>query len=213
MRDFNLDVNDRIEVVVEDKSYKTLVVDVQEDFLKINIPVHNGDYLMLHTGEKIEMNSYLDENRCFNFHSEVISRGKEGTIVYYKISTPFDIKKIQRRNFFRVGLLDTIEYKNITNINKGDIDNIPYKEALMVDLSGGGLKLKTKDDIKKDDMLLISMMIKDTLIELKADVVRVENTVEKENVCGVRFLDITEAQIDIIIQELFEIVRRQRAKL
>lgn len=213
MRDFNLDVNDRIEVVVGDKSYKTLVVDVQEDFLKINIPVFNGDYLMLHTGEKIEMNSYLDENRCFNFHSEVISRGKEGSIIYYKISTPFNIKKIQRRNFFRVGLLDTIEYKNITNVNKEDIDNLPYKEALMVDLSGGGLRLKTKDDIKKDDVLLISMMIKDTQIELKADVVRVENTEQKENVCGVRFLNITEAQIDIIIQELFEIVRRQRAKL
>lgn len=213
MRDFNLDVNDRIEVVVGDKSYKTLVVDIQEDFLKINLPVYNGDYLMLHSGEKIEMNSYLDENRCFNFRSEVISRGKEGSIIYYQISTPFDIKKIQRRNFFRVGLLDTIEYKNITNINKEDIDNIPYKEALMVDLSGGGLKLKTKDDIKKDDILLISMMIKDTLIELKSDVVRVENTAEKDNVCGVRFLDITEAQIDIIIQELFEIVRRQRAKL
>lgn len=213
MRDFNLDVNDRIEVVVGDKSYKTLVVDVQEDFLKINIPVFNGDYLMLHTGEKIEMNSYLDENRCFNFHSEVISRGKEGSIIYYKISTPFNIKKIQRRNFFRVGLLDTIEYKNITNLNKEDIDNLPYKEALMVDLSGGGLRLKTKDGIKKDDVLLISMMIKDTQIELKADVVRVENTDQKENVCGVRFLNITEAQIDIIIQELFEIVRRQRAKL
>lgn len=213
MRDFNLDVNDRIEVVVGDKSYKTLVVDVQEDFLKINIPVFNGDYLMLHTSEKIEMNSYLDENRCFNFHSEVISRGKEGSIIYYKISTPFNIKKIQRRNFFRVGLLDTIEYKIITNVNKEDIDNLPYKEALMVDLSGGGLRLKTKDDIKKDDVLLISMMIKDTLIELKADVVRVENTEQKENVCGVRFLNITEAQIDIIIQELFEIVRRQRAKL
>lgn len=213
MRDFNLDVNDRIEVVVGDKSYKTLVVDIQEDFLKINIPVFNGDYLMLHTGEKIEMNSYLDENRCFNFHSEVISRGKEGSIIYYKISIPFDVKKIQRRNFFRVGLLDTIEYKNITNVNKEDIDNIPYKEALMVDLSGGGLKLKTKDAIKKDDVLLISMMIKDTLIELKSDVVRVENTEQKDYVCGVKFLNITEAQIDIIIQELFEVVRRQRAKL
>lgn len=213
MRDFKLDVNDRIEVVAGDKSYKSLIVDIQDDFLKINLPVYNGDYLMLHSGEKIEMNSYLDENRCFNFHSQVISRGKEGSIIYFKISIPFDIKKIQRRNFFRVGLLDTIEYKNITNINKEDIDNIPYKEALMVDLSGGGLKLKTKDDIKKDDVLLISIIIKDTLIELKSDVVRVEKTEEKDNVCGVRFLDITEAQIDIIIQELFEIVRRQKAKL
>lgn len=213
MNDFNLEVNDRVEVVIDDKSYKTLVVDVQDDFLRINVPVYNGNYLMLHQGENIEMNSYLDENRCFNFHSKVISRGKEGNIIYYEISIPFNIKKIQRRNFFRVGLLDTIEYKNITNISEEEFNNIPYKEALMVDLSGGGLKLKTKEDINKGDMLLVNIMIKKIQIELKCDVVRIENTANKEKLCGVRFLDITETQIDIIIQELFEIVRRQRARL
>ena len=213
MDDFNLKVNDRIEVVVEEKAYKTLIIDVQDDFLRINLPVNDGEYLMVHINEKIEMNSYLDEGRCFNFYSKVISRGKEGNIIYYKISKPFDIKKIQRRNFFRVGLLDTIEYKIITDINKEEFDSVPYKEAFMVDLSGGGLKLKVKDDIKKDDLLLIKMRIKGIEIELKCDIVRIENTADKEKLCGLKFLDITPVQTDIIIQELFEIVRKQRAKL
>ena len=180
MKDFNLKVNDRIEVIVEKKAYKTLIIDMQDDFLRINLPVNDGEYLMVHINEKIEMNSYLDEGRCFKFYSKVISRGKEGNIIYYKISKPFDIKKIQRRNFFRVGLLDKIEYKIITNINKEDFDSVPYKDGLMVDLSGGGLKLKVKDDIKKDDLLLIKMTIKEIEIELKCDIVRIENTAEKE---------------------------------
>jgi c-di-GMP-binding flagellar brake protein YcgR len=213
MDDFNLKINDRIEVVTEEKTYKTLIIDIQEDFLRINLPVNDGEYLMVHTNEKIEINSYLDEGRCFSFYSKIISRGKEGNIIYYKISKPFDIKKIQRRNFFRVGLLDTIEYKKVTHINKEEFDSVPYKEAFMVDLSGGGLKLKVKDDITKEDLLLVKMRIKGIEIELKCDIVRIENTADKEKLCGLKFLDITPVQTDIIIQGLFELVRKQRAKL
>lgn len=211
MNNFNLEINDRIEVFVGDKAYKALIIDIQDDFLRINAPVNDGEYLMLHSGEKIEMNSYLDDNRCFNFHSEVISRGKEGSIIYFQISIPFDVRKIQRRNFFRVGLVSPIEYKKITNIDVEEIDSVPYKDALMVDLSAGGLKLKTKDDINKDDLLLINMKVKELQVELKCDIVRIENTPDKEKLCGLRFLDITAAQSEKIIQELFEIMRKQRA--
>ena len=213
MEDFNLKINDRIEVIIDRKSYKTLIIDVQDDFLRINLPVNEGEYLMVHVNERIEMNSYLDEGRCYKFYSKVISRGKEGNIIYYKISKPFDIKKIQRRSFFRVGLLDTIEYKIITNIDKEDVDNVPYKDGFMVDLSGGGLKLKVKDEIKRDDLILIRMVIKGAEIEVKCDIVRIENTADKEKLCGLRFLNITPAQTDAIIQGLFEIVRKQRSKL
>ena len=213
MDDFNLKINDRVEVVVEEKAYKTLILDIQDDYLKINLPVLDSEYLMLHVNEKIEVNSYLDENRCFKFYCNVISRGKEGNVIYYKVSNPFDIKKMQRRNFFRVGLFNLIEYKIITNINETEIDSVPYKEGYMIDLSGGGLKLKVKDDINKDDIVLISMTIKNIKIELKCDIIRIENTADKEKLCGLKFLDITPVQTDIIIHALFEIVRKQRAKL
>lgn len=212
VEDFKLKVNDRIEVLVDKKAYKTSIIDVQDEFLSINLPVIDGEYLMIHANEKVEMNSYLDEGRCFNFYSKLISRGKEGNIIYYKISKPFDIKKIQRRNFFRVDLLNTVKYKIITNNNKDELDIVPYKEALMVDLSGGGLKLRVKDDIKREDLILISMTIKEIEIKLKCDVVRIESTADKDKLCGLKFIDISPAQTDIIIHGLFELVRKQRAK-
>ena len=213
MNNFNLEINDRIEVLVEEKTYKALIIDIQDEFLRINVPVNDGEYLMLHSGERVEVNSYSEEDRCYNFHAEVISRGKEGNIMYFKISIPYDIKKIQRRNFFRVGLVNPIEYKIITNINEADFDNVPYKEGLMVDLSAGGLKLKIKDNIKKEDILLINIKLKKIQAELKCDIVRIDNTPDKETLCGLRFIDIIPAQGEKIIEELFEIVRKQRAKL
>lgn len=213
MKGFTLKVNDRIEVVVNEKPYKALIMDVEDDSMRINLPVYEGDYLMLHSGEKIEMNSYLDEGGCFNFYSTVISRGKEGSIIYYKVSLPFDIKKIQRRNFFRVSVLDTVEYKIITDIDEEDFDNIHYEEGTMVNLSGGGLKLKLKRDIKESDLLLINLRLSKIQAEIKCDIVRIENTADKEKLCGLRFIDITPAQSEKIIQELFEISRRQRINL
>ncbi|MCE5220738.1 MAG: PilZ domain-containing protein [Clostridium sp.] len=213
MDDINLKVNDKIEVVTGEKIYKALIIDVQDDFLRINLPVNDGEYLMVHINEKIEMNSFLDDGRCFKFYSKVISRGKEGNIIYYKISKPFDIKKIQRRNFFRVSLFDTINYKIITDIDKKEFDSISYKEAYMIDLSGGGLKIKVNDEIKKEDLLLIKIKIKGHEIELKCNIVRIESTENKEKLYGLKFLDITPVQTDIIIQGLFELVRKQRAKL
>ena len=64
----------------------------------------------------------------------------------------------------------------------------------MVDLSAGGLKLKIKDNIKKDDLLLINMKLNEIEIELKCDIVRIENTADKEKLCGLRFIDIIPAQ-------------------
>ncbi|NRZ57558.1 flagellar brake protein [Clostridium beijerinckii] len=182
-------------------------------FLKMNVPVCDGDYLMLHAGEKIEMNTYLSENGCFNFSCEVISRGKEGSIIYYKISTPFNIVKIQRRNFFRVGLLNPVKYKKITGIDEEDIPKIPYKDGLMVDLSAGGLKFKINEEITKEDLILVSLKLSKIEVEIKCDIVRIENTPDKEKLCGLRFIDITPAQSEKMIQELFEIMRRQRANM
>lgn len=211
MEDFKLKINDRVEVIKDEKAYKALIIDIREDFLTINLPVNDGNYLMLYPSEKIEMTSYLEDGRCFKFYSEVIIRGKENNILFYKISPPFDIEKIQRRNFFRVDLTNDIHYKKITLVEEEDYDTIPYKRGLMVDLSAGGLKLKARDNISKDDLLLIKMKVNEVELELKCDIVRIENTADKEKLCGLRFIEISPAQSELIVRELFKIIRKQRA--
>lgn len=211
MQDFRVKINDRVEVIKDEKAYKSLIVDIQDDFLKINLPVNDGNYLMLHSNEKIEMNSYLDDGRCYKFYTTIISRGKENNIIYYKMSLPFDIEKIQRRNFFRVDLTNIVEYKKITLVEEEDFDNIPYKKGVMVDLSAGGLKLKIREKIKNGDLLLVKMKLNETEMDLKCDIVRIQDTEDKEQLCGLRFIDIVPAQSELIVSELFKIMRRQRA--
>ena len=211
MDDFKLKINDRVEVIKDEKAYKALIMDLQVDFFTINLPVNDGEYLMLHPEEKIELTSYLDDGKCYKFYSEVILRGKESNIIFYKLSSPFDVEKIQRRNFFRVDLTNDINYKKITLVKEVDFDNIPYKKGLMVDLSAGGLKLKTRENIKNDDLLLVKMKVNEIELELKCNIVRIENTPDKSKLCGLRFIDILPGQSELIVKELFKIMRRQRA--
>lgn len=213
MNDLILKVNDRIEIVSNEKAYKSLIIDVEDETLRINIPVYDGDYLVLHNGEKIEINTYLDDGRCYNFFCKVLLRGKEGSIIYYEISKPFNVTKIQRRNFFRVGLLKETQYKVITGVEESNINNIPYKDGLMVDLSAGGARIKIKESIGEDDLVLLNLKLNSIDFEIKCEIVRLENTLDKEILYGLKFIDILPGQAEKIIKELFEIVRKQRANL
>lgn len=211
MNNFELDVNERLEIISNDKAYKCLVTDFDEDWIKINLPVCEGEYLTVYSGEILEVNMYLDSGKCYNFNTRVLSKGKEGNIPYYKLSEAFNIRRIQRRNYFRVGILNLAHYRNITNFDNEDIDEIPYTEAMMIDLSGGGVKLKINDEVKMHDVLSIKMNIKGSDIIVRGEVVRLEISEDKQKLCGVKFLDISQAQTDRIIEELFEIMRKQRA--
>lgn len=211
MNQLNLKVSDRIEIVAQEKVYKSLIMDIDEEFLKINLPVCNGEYLILNVGEVIEINSYLDEGRCYNFFCKVISRGKEGNIIYYTISTPFKVTKIQRRNSFRVELIKDIEYKIITDAEEDEIDRIPYKIGLMTDLSAGGAKVKIKEPLKREDLVLLNLKLDSIKSEIKCEIARIEDTLDRETLYGLKFMDISSEQSEKIIKDLFEIVRKQRA--
>ena len=213
MVNLELKVNSRIEVIVDEKSYKALIIDIEDDNIKINIPVCNDEYLMLYKDDKIEINSYLDDRICFNYYCNVISKGKDNNVIYYKLTLPYDVRRVQRRNFFRVNLLEEVTYKNITNKTEKEIEELPYKSGIMIDLSGGGLKVKTKEKLKGNDIIVMRINMTGIEVKLKGQIVRIEASMDNNFLYGVKFLDITEMESDRIIRELFEIMRKQRANI
>ena len=213
MVNLELKVNSRIEVIVDEKSYKALIIDIEDDNIKINIPVCNDEYLMLYKDDKIEINSYLDDGKCFNYYCNVISKGKDNNVIYYKLTLPYDVRRIQRRNFFRVNLLEEVTYKNITNKTEKEIEELPYKSGIMIDLSGGGLKVRTKEKLKGNDIIVMRIKMTGIEVKLKGQIVRIEASMDNNFLYGVKFLDITEMESDRIIRELFEIMRKQRANI
>ncbi|NFG60606.1 MULTISPECIES: flagellar brake domain-containing protein [unclassified Clostridium] len=208
MSKFILKVNDRVEVLVEDKAFKSLIQDIEDDCIKINIPVFNGEYLALKIDDKIEINSYAKGGKCFNFYCDVLERGKENNIIYYKLSKPYNVREIQRRDFVRVDFMNIVKLKKITESEDEEITS--FKDALMIDLSGGGMRFKTKEKLEKYDKLILEFALNDKLNYIKAQIMRLEITEFNEYIYGVKFIEISENQRDKVISEIFNIMRKQR---
>ena len=211
MSKFILKVNDRVEVLVKDRAFKSLVQDIEEDFIKINVPVCDGEYLTLKIDDMIELNSYAKGGRCFNFHCDVIERGKENNIIYYKLCEPYNIKEIQRRDFVRVDFMNIVKFRKLTEEEDGDTTT--FKDGLMIDLRGGGMRFKTKEKLEKYDKLLLEFALNDKLNYIKAQIMRLEITEINEYIYGVKFIGISEIQRDKVISEIFNIMRKQRERL
>ena len=207
MKNFRLNVNQRIDVVSNKKEYKSIITDIGDDWIKINIPVYNDEHLLAEIDEVMEINVYFNSGRCYKFNAKVLAKEVEKNISCYKLSKAFNIKRIQRREYFRVEVLNRVYYKNITNCEENELS---YDQVIMVDLSGNGVKLKIKGKVKKDDILSIKMKLHNTDIIVKGKVVRVEDAEYGHKLCGIKFMDITEDQIDKIMEELFTIMRHQR---
>ena len=207
MKNFKLNINERLEVLFNDKEYKSSILNTSEDHIYINIPICGEEYLIVNTDEVMDINAYLENGRCYKFNAKILAKGKEGNISYYKLTKPYDVKRIQRRDFFRVEVVEKVQY---VNLSKSDGDEAPYIQADMIDLSGSGVRLKINEKVNIEDTLLIKMKIKNSDIVLKGQVMRVTMDDNGKTICGIKFIDITQAQTDKIIEELFLIMRKQR---
>lgn len=203
-----LGLNNRIEVIKNKEIYKSIVQDIREKHIKINIPVNKGEYLSLAMDEEIELIYYDKESSLFNFYCKVIDRVKENNISYYRLSLPYNIKKVQRRNFVRVNVLEFIRYiKENKSLERDKVEN-PVKKAILLDLSGGGMKIRSKENLKKGDILLININHNDIKLDLKGRVVRVKED-NDDYLCGVSFLNIDSKTREKIIKIVFIILRKQ----
>jgi c-di-GMP-binding flagellar brake protein YcgR len=212
MGDLALEVNNRLDVLYEEKIYKCQVQDLEENFFNVNIPVSEGEYLTVPRGIDLEFMSFCDDGDVYKFKSTIISRSQENNISMYVMANPFEIQKIQRRDYVRVKVAQIINY--ITgDYSLEDIDELRLNNAILLDLSGGGMRVKVKEQINKGDKIISQLKYGTQELFVKGTVVRVEATEDKKWIYGVVFDEIDERTRDRIIRMVFDIMRKQRELL
>nr|WP_272509004.1 PilZ domain-containing protein [Clostridium ganghwense] len=131
------------------------------------------------------------------------------------ITVPENYKKVQRRKFVRVSVLLNVKCAVIDkdfSLNKANISQLNFSEGTVVDLSGGGVRLKTKLKIGNNNMLLIALPLDKGGILIKGNVVRAEEDDIKNKICGINFIELQPAEQEKIIQYVFTIMREQMKK-
>lgn len=210
MAKLNLVINNKIEVKWEQENYKSIVQDNTKKNLLISVPVNKGVYLTLKTNEEIELVYYDDKANVFNFKCKIINRIVENGIPYYSTTLPYDVIRIQRRNHVRVSTVQVI--KHIEKYNEETDVNELQKlyNCLLLDISGGGMKIKLKEKIEMNEKIVAKIGNEKEEFQVKGEIVRIDKTEDKRYIYGVSFFDLENRTREKIIKMVFEIMRKQR---
>lgn len=86
-----------------------------------------------------------------------------------------------------------------------------WKKGIILDLSGGGMKIKIEEKLSLRDRVTVNIFIAENeKVQIVGEVVRVEKSNTGEYICGLKFKEISERTRDKIIQKVFEQMRKQR---
>lgn len=200
MENIKLSINDTVEIQRGNITYKSKVQSITENEIFIDIPLYKSDYLMLQNGEVASIITYVKESAVYKLDCKLLGKAIDGNVRVYKLSKPHKVKKIQRRNFVRVKITRIIKCLKEDN----------FFDALLLDLSGGGMRLKSVKDLKVSEEIVALIKNGNKEVKVKGKIVRIEDSTNaKYNIIGVEFVDLKNSDREAIIQIVFEIMRKQ----
>ncbi len=135
----------------EAKTYSTIVYEiVSEDCLEIQMPMEKAKLILLPVGKEYEVCFYAGAvlYKCF---ARVEDRYKRGTIYLLLLELTSNLRKYQRREYYRFSCILEMLSRNLeeqeievtSDKNKDTINlqpGLPLKRSVIVDISGGGLR-------------------------------------------------------------------------
>lgn len=203
-------INSMIDVLWEDNVYKATIQDIQENEVLTTIPVKDGTYLTLKDQSEIEQIFYDGKGNIFNYKVKIIGRYVEKDISFYRVTKPYNIRKVQRRDDVRVKVVQIINYIKESDFEKEIETEDNYENALLLDLSGGGMKIKAKEKFANNDVIIATLKYEDEKIYIKGNIIRIEKTDDRRYIYGVNFIDMDNSTREKIIRIVFKIMRKQR---
>ena len=210
-------IGDKIEIETPDfmaaeskrKYLISQIMDIASDSIYfIATPIVNNVLAPIPVGETIKVKYAKKDAGVYIFNAKVLGRKNVDNISYMKIEKVGQISKTQRRNFFRLEVLLNVLIRIKNNLN----DEIKTVAAFTKDLSGGGVRLISKESLVLESMVTLIIDTKKEPIEVEGKVVRCVPFNNNDFDVGIIFEDIDEAVRTRIISFIFEEQRKMRKK-
>lgn len=211
----DLKINQQIEIIDDEITYKSIVQDMNKDGLFISYPIHHNKPLLIHSGSVIEF-FITTEKDIVKCKSIVLGKKKEENINLLVLSLPEVIERVQRREYFRLPITMPIKYyglpkdrfyKSLRDVPSGYFSRLI--NSVSVDISGGGIKIVTNEIHNQGDYIIISINVPQE-INILCSVVRIEQSEEKNKYkLALKYEGIEEKTRDKIIQFIFNKLREQ----
>lgn len=239
-----LNIGDKIELFkAEDKEeasrkqYLSQLLDfVEEDKVRIAMPIEGGHVIPLTIGDRYEL-CFYSATGLYQCKAEIMDRYKENNVYLMVVQFLSDLEKCQRRQFYRLEHIMDIQYRLFTTeeerlINRLKMDEFANEEAkinckkildgmqkkwitaTITDISGGGIRFNSNLQYQKDHQIYMKIPFEmngtTREYELKGNIVSSEVLLHKKGYFETRveFIEIDHEQRETIVKFVFEQERR-----
>lgn len=209
------------------KVYHSVVNEIRsEDTIEITMPIEKNKLILLPIDGEFDMIFY-GSSGLFQCLGRIVDRYKSNNTYLLLVEMTSNLRKYQRREFYRLRCALEMHARNLEENEVESIESkmpyslasdLPLKESVIVDISGGGLRFLSTHRFEQDSLLYCAYHLMNNGEHKKYEVIcKVISSVELENRPGtyehrVRFYDIDPTAREEIIKYIFEEERKSRQK-
>ncbi|MCT4618633.1 MAG: PilZ domain-containing protein [Marinisporobacter sp.] len=198
--------------IIENKQLVSQVMDIIDNYsMFIAMPIYKNVVTPIPVGETIQITYSKKSLGVYAFKAKVIGRKKTSDISYMKVERIGDVFKVQRREFFR---LDVVLNAKIRTIELDDNEKVTL--ALTKDISGGGLRVISKEPLKVGSMIEVSIESEKETFVLKGKILRCmpykDEGSRYDFDIGISLDEVPEKIREKIISFIFDYQRKMRKK-
>lgn len=204
--------------------YPSRILDLKENnVLQLAMPFVEGRVVPLAVQDKYEICVYA-KNGLYTCNGIIVERYKTGNMFYLDAAVYTDLKKVQRREYYRYAYRTNIEFRIVTEqLASGDAEETEQEEAtwyngIMLDLSGGGMRMVSSIELDKGTFVQFKFPIRTSMGEEMVTVLgRLLRTLPMEGNARLRdnrveFVKVEKTLQEKIIRFIFEEERRSLSK-
>lgn len=193
----------------------------------VSMPIQEGKVIPLSLGQVFFATFYTKAGlmRC---KVEVIGRYKKGALFLLELEQQTELEKVQRREYFRLECRMPIEYRIVEDTEYQMIEDgiaydqdeldLEWKNAIMLDLSGGGIRFVSPFKEEKDSIVQVRLDISvEDSVEIAyafASLIRSERNSNNPSIYDNRimFWKMDKGMRERIIRFIFNTQRKKRSK-
>lgn len=214
-------LNSKVEMIdLDENSINGTLYEMDDEFLYISIGAVKPGVKFLRSGDRVDLLIYDDKN-LYSLEGAVVSRETNG-VMMYKVQTISDPIRIQRRKFVRYPYKTKVMYtsnrealdRSIAFIRRQmshDLGKLDIRNGKSEDISSGGMRLKTWENLKEGQLLVLSMPLGVDQILTKGQIVHKYSEMSSEAAYyyGIKFIGMSESEMDKIMRFIFKLMREQ----
>ena len=159
------DINLKIRIAVDDKTYVTKLSEWENDTITLAAPLEQLDWVILSTARPLEI-TFMTKSALYTTQVQVLAPLKKDGTVYYSCKILKPLIRKQQRQFFRLDTSLDATYQLLLEDMTTPPVNSPHYKGTIVNISVGGVCLVIDACLKANTLLYVSFDFLETRLSL-----------------------------------------------